>query len=143
MLTTPGRAPPRLRQTRRTARPIVALARQPGPNTPAPELISSSRADRAVDDHERRRRVRRGRDTVEVEGLVADGFDGGETTGRYSGPAAGHHRVDRDLLDRRAAVVGGDHRHQLAGVATRSRDGAIDERRVGGTTGSPSVTPRS
>src|SRR5436309_12772778 len=41
MLTTPGRAPPRLTQTSRTARPIVALARQPGPNTPAPELISS------------------------------------------------------------------------------------------------------
>src|SRR5260370_42483716 len=41
MLTTPGIAPPTLTQTRRTARPIVALARQPGPKRPAPQLISS------------------------------------------------------------------------------------------------------
>ncbi len=42
MLTSPGFAPPRFTHTSLTARPIVALARQPGPNTPAPELISSS-----------------------------------------------------------------------------------------------------
>src|SRR5437763_1765525 len=41
MLTTPGIAPPTLTQTRRSARPIVALARQPGPKTPAPQLSSS------------------------------------------------------------------------------------------------------
>src|SRR2546425_8922897 len=43
MLTTPGRAPPRFTQTSRTARPIVALARQPEPKTPAAQLISSAR----------------------------------------------------------------------------------------------------
>src|SRR5690349_20041690 len=41
MLITPGAAPPMLTQQSRTARPMVALARQPGPNTPAPELMSS------------------------------------------------------------------------------------------------------
>jgi len=42
MLTTPGRAPPTLTQTRRSARPMVALARQPGPKRPAPQLMSST-----------------------------------------------------------------------------------------------------
>src|SRR5205814_1185298 len=35
-------APPTLAHTRRTARPMVALARQPGPNTPAAQLTSSA-----------------------------------------------------------------------------------------------------
>src|SRR2546426_257781 len=43
MLTTPGRAPPTLTQTRRSARPMVALARQPGPKRPAPQLMSRAR----------------------------------------------------------------------------------------------------
>src|SRR6185503_11079648 len=42
MLITPGIAPPTLAHTSRRARPIVALARHPGPNTPTPELISSA-----------------------------------------------------------------------------------------------------
>ena len=42
MLITPGCAPPMFTQQRRTARPMVALARQPGPKTPAPELMSSA-----------------------------------------------------------------------------------------------------
>ena len=42
MLMTPGAAPPRFTQTSRSARPIVALARQPGPKTPAPQLMSSA-----------------------------------------------------------------------------------------------------
>src|SRR5262245_808557 len=42
MLTTPGFAPPRFTHTSRTARPIVAFARQPGPKTPAPQLTSSA-----------------------------------------------------------------------------------------------------
>src|SRR2546428_8173759 len=41
MLTTPGLAPPRLTHTSRTARPMVALARQPGPKTPAAQLTPS------------------------------------------------------------------------------------------------------
>src|SRR3989442_12133289 len=42
MLTSPGRAPPTFTQTSRSARPMVALARQPEPKTPAPQLTSSS-----------------------------------------------------------------------------------------------------
>src|SRR2546429_2658692 len=42
MLTSPGRAPPTFTQTSRSARPMVALARQPEPKTPAPQLMSSS-----------------------------------------------------------------------------------------------------
>ena len=36
-----GRAPPRLVMISRRARPIVALARQPEPNTPVAQLMSS------------------------------------------------------------------------------------------------------
>src|SRR6266850_8612664 len=42
MLIVPGLAPPRLTHTRRSARPIVAFARQPGPSAPAAELMSSA-----------------------------------------------------------------------------------------------------
>src|SRR5437773_10509512 len=38
MLMTPGRAPPRLAQISRRARPMVALARVPGPRAPAAQL---------------------------------------------------------------------------------------------------------
>src|SRR5437762_14312294 len=41
MLTRPGLAPPRFTHTRRSARPIVAFARQPDPNTPAAQFTSS------------------------------------------------------------------------------------------------------
>src|SRR5439155_1720646 len=40
MLMTPGRAPPRLAQISRRARPMVALARVPGPRAPAAQLSS-------------------------------------------------------------------------------------------------------
>src|SRR5438552_2495089 len=43
MLMTPGRAPPTLTHTRRTARPMVALARKPAPNTDAAQFTSSAR----------------------------------------------------------------------------------------------------
>src|SRR5205823_4793137 len=39
---SPGRAPPTCMRTKRTARPTVALARQPGPNVPTPALNPSS-----------------------------------------------------------------------------------------------------
>jgi len=42
ILITPGRAPPTLAHTRRTARPMVALALQPGPKTPTPQFTSSA-----------------------------------------------------------------------------------------------------
>src|SRR2546427_540308 len=40
MLMTPGRAPPRLAQISGRARPMVALARVPGPRAPAAQLSS-------------------------------------------------------------------------------------------------------
>src|SRR5204862_48710 len=43
MLMTPGRAPPTFTHTRRTARPMVALARKPAPNTDAAQFTSSAR----------------------------------------------------------------------------------------------------
>jgi hypothetical protein len=43
MLMSPGRAPPTFTHTSRTARPIVALARQPAPNTLAAQFTSSAR----------------------------------------------------------------------------------------------------
>ena len=42
--SVPGMEPQTLRITRRTARPIVRLARQPGPKRLSPALMSSARA---------------------------------------------------------------------------------------------------
>src|SRR5436309_12698081 len=54
--------------------------------------------DRAVDDDQWRRRVGRPRLAVEVEDGIARGLDDGEHHGKVVGAAAGHDRVDRDLL---------------------------------------------
>ena len=66
------------------------------------------------------------------------------TTGRYSGLAAGHHRVDRDLLDRALDEVGrhdGDDLVRARGSCPRAC--AAPAPRSAATTGRPSVQPRS
>src|SRR5215475_6295369 len=108
MLTTPGVAPPRFTHTSRTARPIVAFARQPGPKTPAPQLTSSAPRTGPL-------RTRSGLG----EFLVADGLDGGDDDRQVLGPASRHHRVDRDLLDGCPAVVRRHQCDQLAGAPPR------------------------
>src|SRR5256885_16941299 len=80
----------------------------------------------AVDDHERGGGVRRRRDAVEIERVVAPRLHGGEHDGQILGPAAGHDGVDRDLLDGGAAVVRRDEPDQLVGPAARRGDRALD-----------------
>ena len=54
---------------------------------------------------------------MERELLAAGGLDGGQHDRELGTRAAGHHRVDRDLLDCRPAAVGRDHAHQLLRIA--------------------------
>src|SRR6185503_3402856 len=138
MLITPGAAPPMLTQQSRTARPMVALARQPGPNTPAPELMSSlarigpftitSGATASVVPETPSRQKR--------SSHIA-------STARYSGrqPAitaltATFWTVARPNRGGTSAITSSDGR-PTAAIA------AITRPAVGGTTGSPSVTPRA
>src|SRR5262249_51229795 len=58
---------------------------------------------------------------------VAHRLDGGEHDRQVLRAAAGHDGVDRDLLHRRAAVVGRDERDQLVAGPARGRDGALDQ----------------
>src|SRR3990172_2189929 len=143
MLTTPGVAPPTLTHTSRSARPIVAFARQPGPKTPAPQLTSSATRTGPL---------------ITTSGagalVVADtpcrskasshtASTAASTTGRYSGrqPAitaftATFSTVARPHWGGTSAPSSPPSRPDAATArATRSR--------VGGTTGSPSVTPRA
>ena len=83
-------------------------------------------ADRPVDDDQRRRRVGRRRDAVQVERVVAHRFHCRDHHRQVVGPAARHDRVDRDLLDGGAAVVGRHLGDQLVGGAARRLDGARD-----------------
>jgi len=85
------------------------------------------RADRAVHDHERRRRVGRRRDPMQVERLIADRLDRRDHDRQVLRTASGHNRVDRDLLDGGAPVVGRHERHELSTVTPRSGDGSLDE----------------
>ena len=47
-------------------------------------------------------------------------FDRGEHDRQVLGPAAGHHRVDRDLLDRALDEVGRDDRDDVVGSRGRA-----------------------
>src|SRR2546426_8873563 len=94
MLMTPGRAPPRLAQISRRARPMVAWARVPGPRAPAAQLSSIV--------------TRAGPLTMKM----------GAT-------------VDRDLLDRRAAIGGRDAGDELVGAAIGRRDHRVGQRAGG------------
>src|SRR5947208_825562 len=143
MLMVRAEAPPTLATISRRARPIVALARQPGPNTPAAQLMSSA--------------LRAGPLTMksgEWKLVVADtpwrskasshmASTPAMTTGRYSGrqPAmtaltAIFSTVARPKLGGTSAICSPASRPEPETIAvTRSR--------VGGMTGRPSVTSRS
>jgi transposase InsO family protein len=122
---------------------MVALARQPGPNTPAPELMSSlarigpftitSGATASVVPETPSRQKR----SSHIASTAAT------TTGRYSGrqPAitaltATFWTVARPNRGGTSAITSSDGR-PTAAIA------AITRPAVGGTTGSPSVTPRA
>src|SRR5882724_10824896 len=143
MLMAPGRAPPILTQQRRRARPIVAFARQPGPKTPAPELMSSAprigpftitsgaTASVVPDTPSRQNRSSQTASTA------------ASTTGRYSGR--------QPAITALTAIFSTVARPKLGGISATSSSrerpeaatAAATRAAVGGTAGSPSVTPRA
>src|SRR3989442_8982177 len=143
MLITPGRVPPTFTQTRRTARPIVALARKPAPNTDAAQFTSRARRIGPLT-------MTRGVTASVVPDTPTRETSGSQialtaamTTGMYSGrePAitaltATRSTVARPLAGATRPISSSPPRPLAATVApTRSA--------VGGTTGRPSVTPRA
>src|SRR6266851_3533651 len=143
MLMVRADAPPTLATISRRARPIVALARHPGPKTPAAQLMSSA--------------LRAGPLTMksgEWKLVVAEtpwrskasshmASTPAITTGRYSGR--------QPAMTALIAIFSTVARPKLGGTsATRSAASrpdppimAVTRSRVGGMTGRPSVTPRS
>src|SRR5207237_6350568 len=142
MLTTPGVAPPTFTQTRRSARPIVALARHPEPKTPAPQLMSSA--------------VRIGPPTItsgDGAFVVADtpwrsnasshtASTAAITTGRYSGRQPAITALTATFSTVAPPMFGGT--TATTSCAPRRVPPSMRTTRsgVGGTTGSPSVRPR-
>ena len=80
--------------------------------------------DRPSHDHERHAHVGRLADAVQIVRGVEERLQGGEDHREMLGPAAAHHRVDRELLDRRGAALGRDQAEALLGVAP----GVLDQR---------------
>ena len=110
----------------RIARPIVALARNPEPNT-LPRLLSPSRSpDRAVDQQQRRRAGGALPDALGRVALAREApSQAASTTGKYSGRHPAMRRVDRGRADRAGSVQvrhGGRRRrpaHGRSGPGTR------------------------
>ena len=128
MLISPGTAPPTLAHTSRTARPIVALARQPGPKTPAPQLTSSAVRIGPLTMTSERDGVGGPGHADQGEGRVADGLDRRDHRGHVLRPAAGHHGVDGDLLDGGPAQARRDLADQLVAVAAAGPHGGLHAR---------------
>ena len=118
--TSPGRPPPTLRTTSWSARPIVAFARLPCPNTFLPEFMPIRRRIGPFTISDRPDRHRRREHAVDVELVGADRLDRGEHHRQILGQAARHHRVDRHLLDRGRREIGRHHRDHLVGRARRA-----------------------
>src|SRR2546429_2314499 len=143
MLTTPGVAPPTFTQTRRSARPIVALARHPEPKTPAPQLMSSA--------------IRIGPPTItsgDGAFVVADtpwrsnasshtASTAAITTGRYSGRQPAITALTATFSTVARPWLGGTSPTSSSGPRPDAAIARATRARVGGTTGRPSVTPRA
>ena len=128
----PGRPPPTLRTVSCSARPIVELARFPWPNALTAEFIPARCDVRTADDDHRTGRRGRRDQSVQRELLPARGLDRREHDRQLGPGASRHHRVDRDLLDRRAAAVGRHDADQLLRIArgvVEHRDHALGRRR--------------
>ena len=140
----PGRPPPTLRITSCSARPMVALARLPGPSALIPLFMPIASRDRTVDHDDRSTEPGGGEQPVHVELVGARGLDRGDDHGQILRSTPGHHRVDRDLLDGAFHEVGRDDRDDLLRVAGGAGEHPHDTRAaVGGTSGRPSDQPRS
>ena len=102
---SPVRAPNTFMATRRTARPIVALARLPGPRAPCCVCMPSLGDEGAADDEAQRCAAGGRHHRVGVEALVEHGPEPREHDGEVLGPASGHDGVDRRLLGREVAAA--------------------------------------
>ena len=142
--TPPGTPPPTLRTTSCTARPIVRLARLPWPSTlPAPFIPIA-----LVPGPLQMITGPTGIVVASTPWMLNSSLQIASTIGDHPrqvlGLAPGHHRVDRDLLDGDLDEV---RRHDGDDVARARascpRASAARAPAVGGTTGRPSVQPRS
>ena len=132
----PGTPPPVSVTTRRSARPMVRFARQPGPSTPIPLLRPSAVARRAVDDHELAGGLRGHRLAVEVEGGVERRLDGGEHDREVR--RGGSPRAPRRRRRARASPRPSRAAPRRASALRRARRASRRRARgVGGTTGQP------
>ena len=143
MSETPGLAPPMFIRHRRTARPIEALARCPGPSAPNPPATPHAVGERPADDDERRRRVRRA-----LRPRTGRTRDAAAPAGRRRRSACGR---DRTRPSRRSsppvrswstAPSGPITPRLIVGSAPVANTHRSTRSRVGMTTGSPSVHPR-
>src|SRR5437762_2848960 len=92
-------------------------------------------AERPIDDEERRARVGRRLDRVQVEARLGDGADGGDDHREVLGQGAGERRVHRDRLERRDPAAGRERRDDLVPalcqVAQQTRDALLGRRQHG------------
>src|SRR5262249_3256660 len=143
MLMVRADAPPTLATMSRRARPMVALARHPGPNRPRPQLMSSAARAGPLTMNSGEWKVAVAETPWRSKASSLMPSTPAMTTGMYSGrqPAitalmAIFSTVARPKLGGTKAISSVASRPEPATMAsTRSR--------VGGTTGRPSVTPRS
>ena len=89
-----------------------------GTETAATGVHAELGRDRAVHDQERGDRMRRGLHAVEIERRVEHGLDRGDDQRERRGLAAGHYRVDRELVERRHAPE--RRHHAQRSIARRS-----------------------
>ena len=122
----PGRAPPTLRMTRRSARPMAAFARLPCPIAPICMFMPRRWRMGPFTIHRRSRAHRRRPHAVGIELLGAAGFDRRDDDRQVLGLTARHDRVDRHLLDGRRREVRGDDRNQVLSVPRGAREHAQD-----------------
>ena len=138
-----GRPPPTLRTESCSARPIVRFARLPWPRQLPAAFIPTAVGQRPET-------TTTGPAGCVVASRPCIANSGGRPPrprrGRSGGlrRAAGHHRVDRHLLHGRVARrTAAPRRRRPAGRGCAARASRTTRSGVGGTTGRPSVTPRS
>ena len=141
---SPGRPPPTLRMTSCSARPIVALARLPGPERVDAVVHADRPGDRTVDDEDRAAEPRGREQPVHVELVGARALDARRAPpGRYSGR--------QPAITALIATFSTVHSTRSGGASTTTSSAArvvpasmrTTRSGVGGTRGRPSDQPRS
>ena len=143
MSPTSDRAPPMLRRVSCSARPMLALARLPGPRQLVPALTPSWRAIGAMHAERHAGRAGGGGDAQQIEIGLEDRLRRGQHDRQLGRPAAGDHALIGDGLGRDVA----EHRRHHAVRIRRGRRRRPPSPRggggVGGTSGRPSDSSAS